>query len=615
MSPKKKAADKTDAPSGPRNAVADVSKEEGKIRSFPIVGIGASAGGPRGAVQHLSPTHKSIMGSLLAKQTSLAISEIKDGLEVTPDHVYLAPPGKNVTLINGSFQLLDPVETRGMSLPIDFFFRSLSEEMNEKAICIILSGTASDGTLGLKEIKGRGGMAMVQSLASARYNGMPQSAMDTGLVDYILSPEEMPKQLLGYVKHPYVEAGRPPVMASEKQSVNHVQKAFAIIRSHTGHDFSNYKQTTILRRIERRMAVNQIEKMADYLRYLQEAPPERTALFRDLLIGVTSFFRDAEPFAALQEKALPGLFKNRDAGRPVRVWVAGCSTGEEAYSMAMLLQESMEMFRCAFDIQIFASDIDVRAIDAARTGVYPAAISADVSKERLKRFFTKEDESYRISKTIRDMIVFSSHNVIKDPPFSKIDLLSCRNLLIYMEGILQKKLLPLFHYAMNKNGILFLGTSESIGEFRDLFSTIDSKGKIFQKNEKPFERAMEYPLESGLPFLIPGADAPRKETPGVPDLQQAAERIILDAYAPPGVLINRNYEIAHFMGRTERYLTPPHWEGHLSYSENDSGTPSQPPGIGPSQRLPAEGGGAGLGASTGSGSGDSEGKYHRPALS
>jgi two-component system, chemotaxis family, CheB/CheR fusion protein len=539
-----------------------------------VVGIGASAGGLEAleqlfkamptntgmafvVIQHLSPNHKSIMGSLLAKHTSLAMAEIEDGLTVEADHVYLAPPGKNVALINRTFQLLEPVETRGMALPIDFFFRSMSEEMSEKAICIVLSGTASDGTLGLKEVKGRGGMAMVQAPESARYVGMPRSAIDTGLVDFILPPDEMPSQLLRYVKHPYLVTHE-PLAVPEKKSVNHIQKAFAIVRTHTGHDFSNYKKTTILRRMERRMAVNQIEKMEDYLRYLQENPSERTRLFRDLLIGVTSFFRDAEPFKTLQG-ALPELLRDRDPNRALRVWVAGCSTGEEAYSLAILLQETMEKERKAFDIQVFASDIDSRAIETARDGVYPESISAAVSKERLNRFFGEEDNTYRISKKIRDMIVFSVHNVIKDPPFSRIDLLSCRNLLIYMEGILQKKLLPLFHYALRPNGLLFLGTSESIGEFRDLYETVDAKGKLFRKKEQVVERQAPYHIgHYGATIDYDGdRDKDVKELPDPLDLQQAAERIILDAYAPPGVLVNQNYEIVHFMGQTERYLSPP----------------------------------------------------------
>ena len=371
-----------------------------------------------------------------------------------------------------------------MRLPIDFFFRSLAQDQRERAICIVLSGTGSDGTLGVRAIKGEGGMVMAQNPESTEYDGMPRSAIATGLVDYVLPPAEMPAQLIAYVAHAFGKTSR-PVSPPAPKAEDALKKIFLLLRAQTGHDFSQYKQSTIVRRVERRMAVHQIERLDEYVRYLQQTPAEVEALFRDLLIGVTSFFRDPEAFEALQEQVIPRLFAGKPAGAVIRVWVPGCSTGEEAYSIAILLQERMEALKQSLKVQVFATDIDRRAIDCARAGVYPASIAADVSPERLARFFAQEPDgsAYRIQKGIRDMLIFSEQDVIKDPPFSKLDLISCRNLLIYMGGELQKKLIPLFHYALNPGGMLFLGTSETVGEFADLFATLDRKSKLYQRRE------------------------------------------------------------------------------------------------------------------------------------
>ena len=480
---------------------------------FPIVGLGASAGGLEALeaffshmpsdsgigfviIQHLSPKHKSIMGSLLAKDTKMEVLEIQDGIEVQPNHVYLNPPNKNVVIISGTLQLMDPVKTGGINLPIDCFFRSMAEEMGEKAICVILWGTATDGTLGLKAVKGEGGLSMVQDPDSAKYDGMPRSAIATGIVDFILPVEKIPVELVRYVKAPYI--GPPKqIVATDDQFGNYIQKIFVMIRSATGHDLSHYKQTTLRRRIERRMAIHQVNRIADYVKYLQQTPPEVDILFKDMLIGVTNFFRDPDAFEVLKKQVLPALIKTKQPDSLIRIWSVGCSTGEEAYSMAILFSEAMEMVKQHFNIQIFASDIDVQAIDYARLGVYPDSIAADVSQERLNQYFLKEDNSYTVRKQIRDMIVFAVQNVIKDPPFSKIDFVSCRNLLIYMDNVLQKKVLPLYHYTLNPDGILFLGTSETIGEFTNLFQPIDSKQKIFKRKEFFLERPVDYP---GMPF-------------------------------------------------------------------------------------------------------------------
>ena len=565
---KKKPGKQTKAPANTKKIMARPKE----TNDFPIVGLGASAGGlealeaffsnmPHDSgigfviIQHLSPRHKSVMASLLAKDTQMKVLEIINGMKVKPDHVYLNPPSKDVTLINGVLQLMDPVKTGGINLPIDNFFRSMAEEMGEKAICIILSGTATDGTLGLKAVKGEGGLVMVQDPNSAKYDGMPRSAIATGMVDFILPVEKIPAELVKYTKAPYIV---PPkkVIITDDQFANYVQKIFSLIRSAAGHDLSHYKQTTIRRRIERRMAIHQVNTIADYVKYLQQTPPEVDILFKDMLIGVTNFFRDPEAFKVLKEQVLPALLKNKGPDSLIRIWSVGCSTGEEAYSMAILFSEAMDMVKQHFNIQVFASDIDVQSIDYARLGTYPDNIAADVSEERLNQYFVKEGNTYKVKKQIRDRVVFAVQNVIKDPPFSKIDLVSCRNLLIYMDSKLQKKVLPLCHYTLNKDGILFLGTSESIGEFTDLFHPIDRKWKIFQRKDAFVTAAVDYPA---LPIhhRPKPDDNDEKKVPLEMDIQQAAEKAILENFALPGVLVNEKHEIIHFMGKTDKFLEIP----------------------------------------------------------
>jgi len=539
---------------------------------FPIVGIGASAGGLEAletffshmphdsniafvVIQHLSPRHKSIMGSLLAKCTEMEVLEMQDGMKIHPNRVYLNPADKNVVIINGALQLMIPVKTGSINLPIDCFFRSMAEDLGEKAICIILSGTATDGTLGLKAVKGEGGIAMVQDPESAKYDGMPRSAIATGVVDFILSVEKIPGELIKYVRAPYIGAPKKIRVADDKFG-NYVQKVFSLIRTATGHDLSHYKQTTIRRRIERRMAVHQIDRMSNYVKYLQETPAEVDILFKDMLIGVTNFFRDPDAFSVLKDEVFPSILKAKEPESSIRIWTVGCSTGEEAYSIAILLSEAMDTLRHHLNIQIFASDIDAQAIDHARAGIYPDSIAADVSQERLHKFFVKEDNTYTVKKQLREMIIFATQNVIKDPPFSKIDLVSCRNLLIYMDSELQKKVLPLCHYTLNPEGILFLGPSESIGEFTDLFQPVDSKWKIFKRKDFFVEKAADYPT---MPFYHgPRFNGGKEEKqPTEADIHNVAERVILDYYAPPGVLVNEKYEIVHFMGNTDRFLKTP----------------------------------------------------------
>lgn len=547
---------------------------------FPIVGIGASAGGlgafeaffsgmpadrdPGMAfvlVQHLAPDHKSILTDLIQRYTRMRVSEVEDGVAVRPNCAYIIPPGRDMAFLNGTLQLLEPSAPRGQRLPIDFFFRSLAQDQRERAICIVLSGTGSDGTLGVRAIKGEGGLVIAQTPESAEYDGMPRSAIATGMVDLELPPGEMPAQLMAYAGHAF---GLPeePSAVSTHRTESAMKKIFVLLRAQTGHDFSNYKPSTIHRRIKRRMAVQQIDGLDGYIRYLQQTPTEVEALFRDLLIGVTNFFRDPESFKVLEEQAIPKVFAEKPAGAAIRVWSVGCSTGEEAYSVAILLQERMEALKQSYTLQVFATDIDRQAIATARAGIYPASIATDISPERLARFFTVEPGggAYRIHKSIRDILVFSEQDVIKDPPFSKLDLVSCRNLLIYLGADLQKKLMPMFHYALNPGGTLFLGTSESVGEFGDLFAVLDRKSKLYKRkdDEHAVQRAGlgRFPstliARSETVHRIPG----KVGSPLKGSLRELTEQALLKQAVTTGALVNSQGDILYLHGRTGMYLEP-----------------------------------------------------------
>ncbi|MEW6600651.1 MAG: chemotaxis protein CheB [Nitrospirota bacterium] len=547
-----------------------------------IVGIGASAGGLEAfsqffrnmsadsgmafvLVSHLDPTHKSIMDELLRKYTSMPVYQVQDGMEVAANHVYVIPPDRNMAIFHGKLQLIDPPERRGFRHPIDYFLRTLAEDQGEKAIAVILSGTGTEGTLGLRAIKGEGGLVLVQDIKSAKYDGMPGSAIATGLVDYILPAEKMPDQLLKYGKQ---RRGKPEATEKDlRKSPDALQKIFFLIRNGTGHDFSSYKLNTIVRRIERRMAVHQIERLPLYVNFLRDNPSEVDMLFKELLIRVTNFFRDPKVFDVLTEKVLPHLFEHT-THENIRVWVPGCSTGEEAYSLAIAIHELVTKKNLDYKIQIFATDIDNEAIEAARNGIYPESISVDVSPERLKRYFAKQDSSYRINKKIREMVVFAVQNIIKDPPFSRIDLISCRNLLIYLGNELQKKLIPLFHYSLKPEGILLLGSSETIGQFSDLFAAFDSKSKFFKPKSVP----PQHPVALGYPGIFP--DRPGKpgmpvDTDKTPDISigDLTEKILLKTYGPPCVIINEHGNILYFHGKTGKYLEPAPGKANLNIHE------------------------------------------------
>ena len=552
---------------------------------FPIVGIGASAGGlsafeaffsgmPANAnpnmafvlVQHLAPDHHSILTELVQRGTHLKVFEVEDGMRVENNCVYIIPPNRDMAFFNGTLQLMEPTAPRGHRLPIDFLFQSLAQDQRERAIGIVLSGTGSDGTLGVRAIKNGGGMAMVQSLAMCEFDGMPRSALETGLIDYELPPAEMPAQLIAYVQHAFRRpAGLNTLLATLNE--NALKKIFVLLRTQTGHDFSQYKPSTICRRIERRMAVHQIAKIEEYVKYLQQTPVEIEALFRDLLIGVTNFFRDTDVFEVLEKQIIPKLFENKQTGMVIRAWSTGCSTGEEAYSIAILLQERLETLKQNIKVQVFATDIDSRAIAAARAGVFPASIANDMTPERLARFFTPEADgsAYRIHKNIRDMLVFSEHNLVKDPPFSKLDFISCRNLLIYMNSELQRRVIALFHYALNPNGIMFLGTSETVGELVHLFAPLDRKAKIYQRKED-FHGTKRAALNRFLPPALTNQPAhlpdilsmidDKAPTQAKLSLRELTERTLLQYLDPACVLVNSQGDILYLHGRTGMYLEP-----------------------------------------------------------
>jgi two-component system CheB/CheR fusion protein len=543
-------------------------------KSFPIVGIGASAGGleaietffahmPTGVgmafvvIQHLSPQHKSILGDILKKDTSMKVVEVQDGMSIVPNCIYLNPPDKEVGIFNGIFHLVEPDESRKIRLPIDYFFRSLAEEQAEKAICIILSGTGSDGTLGLEAVKGVGGLTMAQAEQQAKYPGMPRSAADTGMVDLVLTVEKMPEEMINYVQQPYLEG--PENITGEGLRDNFLPKILMLIRSITSHDFSHYKLNTICRRIERRMALHKVTRIADYHRYLQENPPEVKALFKDLLITVTSFFRDPAAFEVLAEKVIPCILESKEDGANVRVWVPGCASGEESLSLAIIMAEAMDRLGKPLNVQIFGTDIDADAIERARLGEYPESVVADVSPNRLQGFFVKKDGNYKIKKEIREMVLYAVQDLTRDPPFTKLDLISCRNLLIYMNAPIQKKLLPLFHFALNPEGYLFLGSSETIGTFSDLFSPIDVKWKIFQRKGMAIPKTAAYP-PLGFRPTSPGTEPTIKRVTREMNVRELMGKIILDKYAPPSVLVNDRYEILYFQGNTDQYLAPPSGE-------------------------------------------------------
>jgi two-component system, chemotaxis family, CheB/CheR fusion protein len=533
----------------------------------PIVGIGASAGGIDAlgrlfpqvdpntdlafiVVMHLDPEHKSMLPAILARSTSLPVTQIRNETKVEPRHIYVIPPNSSLSIRDGRLLLAPLNPPRGSRNVIDEFFTLLARDQGENAACVVLSGTGSDGTVGLRAIKENGGLTLAQS--EAEYDGMMRNAVATGLVDFILRAEEIPAKLGDYFGR--IDDGRRQPGAGSDPS-NYLAPITALLRTQTGHDFTNYRGRTIARRIQRRMHVLQIDQVSDFLERLRKDSREVNLLFHDLLIGVTNFFRDPDAFAALESKAIPHLFEGKGPEDVIRVWVPGCATGEEAYSIAILLREHAPKSERAPKLQVFASDIDEHALDVARIGRYPATISKDVPTHRLERYFLREDGTYRIASDLREICLFSSHNLLRDAPFSKLDLISCRNLLIYLNGQLQDRVIPLFHYSLNRNGYLFLGLSENVTRHSRLFFTVDNTYRIFSSRGVVERSIPQFPLTAPGP----GRRGPSARAANVrePSLQAFAERELIDRFAPAYAVVNADGDLLQSSGRTGKYLELP----------------------------------------------------------
>ncbi len=564
----------------PREESIDDTREQSAVNNF-CVGIGASAGGLEAleqffknmpndsglsfvVVQHLSPDYKSLMVELLSKHTQMKVFRAEDGMEIQPNCIYLIPPKKNMTVFHGKLFLTEQEHHHVINLPIDIFLRSLADDFGDKSIGIILSGTGSDGTLGIRAIKGIGGMVMAQDDSSAKFDGMPRSAIATGLVDYILPADKMPEELLKYVKHPLT------FKTEQKQNFSNQEttlgKILSIIRNHTSVDFTYYKPNTIIRRLERRISINQINSYENYVTYLEQSSKEVNILYKELLIGVTKFFRDQESFDILREQVIPRIFKTKKKDEPIRLWSVGCSTGEEAYSLAILLKEYQDTTGNNQDIKIFATDLDKESIEFGSIGFYPESIVADVSMERLKKHFIKKDKGYQIKETIRKMVIFATHNIIKDPPFSKIDMISCRNMLIYLKPIMQKRVLSLFHFSLSKQGFLFLGSSESLGDLARNFNTINSKWKIYSfKDSYASDQLGEYlmPNIQRSKVLTGINDGLIVTKPSISEFTENIYNTIIDEFIPPTIIVDENFELVHICKDVNRFIKIP--PGKISY--------------------------------------------------
>jgi two-component system CheB/CheR fusion protein len=554
------------------NLEATPPAKESASPAFPIVGVGASAGGLEALeqflqnvpekcglafviVQHLDPTHKGLLPELLQRVTAMPVHQVKDRMPVKPDCVYVIPPNHDMSILHGVLHLFKPGAPRGLRLPIDFFFRSLAEDQQEQSIGIILSGMGSDGTLGLRAIKEKAGLALAQDPASAKFDSMPRNVINAGLADMVAPVEELPAKLLDLMRHARVVASFATPLEDKTQSG--LEKIILLLRAKTGHDFSEYKKNTLYRRIERRMSIHQIDRIMSYVRFLQENSQEADLLFRELLIGVTSFFRDPAAWEHLQKNALPLLLKACPPNGTLRAWSLGCSTGEEAYSLSIAFKETVAQLapESGIKLRVFATDLDKDAIDKARHGLYPQGIAADVSADRLDRFFVQDGPGYRIGNEIREMITFATQNVIMDSPFTRLDIIICRNLLIYLTPELQQRILALFHYSLNPEGILFLGSSEALSGSTDLFATVDSKSKLFRRRESILASAKIAFPSSFIPAL-PGVSQETTMLKPEVNIQSLADQVLLQRFSPPAVLVNTKGDILYISGRTGKYLEP-----------------------------------------------------------
>ncbi|HLD47633.1 MAG TPA: chemotaxis protein CheB, partial [Desulfobaccales bacterium] len=588
---------KPEAPE-PASASAAVPKAEPASRqpdkkylpapSPQVVGIGASAGGLEAftgllenlptdtgmafvLVQHMAPRPHSLLPEILARVTRMPVIEIKDGQEVKPDHVYIGPPEVVMSLKAGILHLTAREAPRGHYRPVDSFLQSLAADQGGRAIGVILSGTASDGVKGMKDIKEAGGITFAQDEVTAKYTGMPQSAIAAGCADFVLPPDRIAQELARLAHHPFgrlaVSPQAPELARKEKEEGTDFNRILALLKAETGVDFTHYKHSTIQRRILRRQALDRVESLADYVKHLEANRPEIKKLYEDILINVTSFFREPEAFEALKILVFPAIALDRSLDDPIRIWIPGCASGDEAYSIAICLLEFLGDRSVNFPVQVFATDVDELVINQARTGFYPEAALTEVSPERLRRFFVKMSGGYQVSQSIRDVCIFARQNLIKDPPFSRLDLISCRNVLIYFGPVLQQRVIPIFHFALKPSGFLLLGKSEALGSFMDLFSLVDKRYKIYAQKGPGMPRAaaglaLDYPSRSLAAGS--GLENDRDLAADVPDLVREADRLVLARYAPAGVIIDEAMKILYFRGQTGAFLEPAPGEASLN---------------------------------------------------
>lgn len=554
---------------------ATARPEPDPVFAFPVVAIGASAGGLEAleqfftpvpadcgyafvVVQHLDPTQPGMLVELLQRCTPLSVVQITDGMRLEINRIHVIPPGSDLHVLHDVLHLMEPREARGLRLPIDMFFRSLAADRGSASIAVVLSGMGSDGTLGLRAIKEKAGAAIVQSQASAKFDSMPRSAVEHEVADVIAPAEQLFAKITTYVEHLPLARSREGHAISESERIA-LDKVVLLLRTQSGQDFSQYKLSTLWRRVQRRMGLHHLKGVNDYVRYVRENPSEGELLFRELLIGVTSFFRDTDVWAELRGNVLANMLNAAESGDTIRVWVTACSTGEEAYSLAIAFREAM----CGKDrapthtVQIFATDLDPDAITKARAGIYPLNIEADVPAEQLHRYFIKREGGYRVSKDVREMVVFASQNLIMDPPFTRLDLITCRNLLIYLTPELQRKVMPLFHYSLRPGGLLLLGSAETIGSATELFAQMSEKSRLYRRLE-PADGASTLPMPAvfGRPAAAAHTTVARDSQTPAESLQTSTERLLLERHAPAAVLVGDQGDILYVSGRTGRYLEP-----------------------------------------------------------
>ena len=540
--------------------------------AFPVVGVGASAGGLEAytellratpadtgmafvLIQHLPPDRESLMAELLSRHTQMTVAEVTDGQEVAPNCVYMIRPGHTLTIKDGRLHLGRPLAERGRGRPVDDFFRSLAEEQQQRAIAVVLSGMGSNGTAGAEAVEAVGGLVIAQDPDSAKYPAMPRSVIDAGLADFILRPAEMAEVMVRYAAHPYVSAD--PADAVPRREEQALAEILGVLRARTRHDFTGYRKPTLLRRVQRRMGLGHFATMGEYVKALRQTAGEVTALADDLLIHVTGFFRDPEAWEALREKVIAPLVDGREDGEAVRCWVAACATGEEAYTMAMLLVEAAEARGKRIDLKVFATDMAERALGHARGGVFPNGIESEITPERLDRFFDKDDGAYRVKRPLREMVVFAPQNVLQDPPFSRLDIVTCRNLLIYLEPEVQKRVLTLLHFGLREGGALLLGSSESVGGMEEAFQPIDKKHRLFRRVGPTRHGGLQFRRPPGL---LAGDPLTAAKPAARATVAQTATRILLDAFTPAAVVVDGHGQIVFFHGDTAAFLDQPRGE-------------------------------------------------------